>query len=458
MAWYSDRIYIGVIEDNNDPRRIGRCRIRVPFTYNVLPNEQLPWASPLIDPNGKSFQVPAIGKLVNVMYLNGDIYLPYFYYADKYNINLQDKLESITEEEYKNFVALLFDHRTRVYAEQEGFTIDYLINKVKIDKSSINLELKNNDGRVNIGTAKADQPAVLGDHFIMDWFLELVKILIKPTSLTGNMGAPVLKPELDVHLQKFLTNPKKFISSNVFIVDNNKVDKLERDSITSEVEHDDTIFVNPYDGPNNSEGVNIEQTTKISKESQDKILEDQKNTRYELEEASSAVSLSNELDNAKLNDLSLSTIDIPKGVDLSQLSMKDMIDTSSVDLSTDDLSKIKPNQINIKLLTALGFSALAIIGLTKIIIDKVKEVNKKTKEKKKSEKLSKKDSSVESNFNKVDKYDKPKKNRRKINNSNYSVDKRERKDILDSSLAKSTKKRTIIYKDNPNYGKYYNSF
>jgi len=107
------------------------------------------------------------------------------------------------------------------------------------------LELKNNDGRINIGTESADQPAVLGDHFIMDWFLELVKILIKPTTLTGNMGAPVLKPELDAHLQKFLTNPKKFISSNVFIADNNKVDKLERDSITTEVEHDDVQIIKP---------------------------------------------------------------------------------------------------------------------------------------------------------------------------------------------------------------------
>ena len=457
MAWYSDRIYIGIVEDNNDPRKAGRCRIRVPFTYNVLPNEQLPWASPFIEPNGKAFQVPAIGKIVNVTYLNGDIYSPYYQYTDKYNINLQDKLESISEEEYKNFVALLFDHRTRVYAEKEGFTIDYLINKIKIDKSSINLELKDNDGRINIGTAKADQPAVLGDHFIMDWFLELVKILIKPTTLTGNMGAPVLKPELDAHLQKFLTNPKKFISSNVFIVDNNKVDRLERDSITSEVEHDDLIFVNPYDGATSSQGVNIEQTEKVSKESQKAILNEQEKTRKELEDLSSSVSISNELSNSKLSDLNLSTIDTPKGVDLTQLSMKDMIDTSNLDLSTSDLSKIKPNQINIKLLTALGFSALSIIGLTKLIIDKVKEINKKTKDKKKEE-LSKKPSSLETEYNKVDVYTKPKKNRRKISNSNYTVDKREREDILNSDLAKANKKRTIIYKDNPNYGKYYSSF
>jgi hypothetical protein len=245
MEDFSGKIYIGIVEDNVDPKRLGRCKVRIPYTYDVLPLEKLPWASPFIEPNGKSFSVPPIGKIVNVIFDNGNLYTPYYKHCDKYNINLQDKLESLTEEEYTNLIALVFDHRTRIYAEKEGLTFDYLINKIKIDKNGINLELKNNDQRVNLGSAKASQSAVLGDHFVMDWFLDFVKILSKPTALTGNNGAPVLKVELDAHLQKFLMNPKKFVSSNVYIVDNNKVPKLERDSITSEVEHDDTSFITP---------------------------------------------------------------------------------------------------------------------------------------------------------------------------------------------------------------------
>jgi len=245
MEDYSKKEYSGVVEDNNDPRRLGRCKIRIPYSYDVIPLEQLPWSSPYIEPNGKAFSVPPLGKVVNVIFIDGNIYMPYYKHGDKYNLNLQDKLESISDEEYTDFIAIVFDHRYRIYCETEGITLDYLVNKIKIDKSSINLELKNNDGKIHLGTASADQSAILGDHFIMEWFLDFMKILIKPTSLIGNTGTPIIKTELDLHIQKFLNNPKKFISSNVFIVDNDKVDKLERDSITSEVEHDDTNFIIP---------------------------------------------------------------------------------------------------------------------------------------------------------------------------------------------------------------------
>ena len=245
MEDFSGKIYVGVVEDNVDPKRLGRCKVRIPYTYDVMPLEKLPWASPVIDPCGKNFDVPAIGKIVGVEFDNGNLYMPYYKHCDRYNINLQDKLESISDDEYANLVALVFDHRTRIYAEKEGLTLDFLINKIKIDKNSINLELKNNDQRLNLGSDNANQPAVLGDHFIMDWFLEFMKILAKPTSLIGNYSSPIIKTELDLHIQKFLMNPKKYVSSNVYIVDNNKVKKLERDSITSEVEHDDTSFITP---------------------------------------------------------------------------------------------------------------------------------------------------------------------------------------------------------------------
>lgn len=247
MEDFFGKYYIGIIEDNNDPKRQGRCKIRIPYTYDVIPLEMLPWSSPFIDPNGKAFQVPAIGKVVNISFYNGNLYMPYYSYTDKYNINLQDKLESLTDEEYQSFISLVFDHRTRIYSDKEALTLDYLVNKIKIDKSSINFDLKNNDCRINLGAEDANQAAILGNHFIMEWFSDFLQILIKPTSLVGNSGSPVIKTELDIHIQKFLSNPRKFLSSNVFIADNNKIDKLERDSITSEVEHDDTSFITPAD-------------------------------------------------------------------------------------------------------------------------------------------------------------------------------------------------------------------
>lgn len=264
--------YIGIVEDNNDPKRLGRCRVRVPFSYNEIPTDGIPWASPYIEPNGKSFNVPAIGKVVNVIFSNGDLYMPYYYSAEKYNINLQDKLETISDDEYRNFTALLFDHRTRIYSDKEALTMDYLLNRVRIDKSSINLELSNNRGRVNLGTNNADQQAVLGNNFIMDWLFDFLKILAKPTSLVGNSGSPIVKPELDIHIQKYLANPKKFLSDYVYVAD--KIYDVERDSITSEIEHDDTLLVNPTD--DNPDGVLIEDSKKLGKDIINLIKSDQK--------------------------------------------------------------------------------------------------------------------------------------------------------------------------------------
>ena len=41
----------GVVEDRNDPLKLGRCRVRV-FGYHVddldeIPTEELPWATPM---------------------------------------------------------------------------------------------------------------------------------------------------------------------------------------------------------------------------------------------------------------------------------------------------------------------------------------------------------------------------------------------------------------------------
>lgn len=242
---YKGKVYVGIVEDINDPKRIGRIKVRVQGVYEAIPGEHLPWSHPYALSHGKSFQLPPIGKIVNIVFENGNMYSPYYISTDKYNINLQDKLESMSENDYKEFIALLFDQKTRIYADNENLTLDYLLNKVTIDRDGINLEVKDNGQKVTLGSKGADQRVILGEHFLTDWFLEFVKLLLNPVNMTGNMGAPVLKPQIDVHLAKFLKDVGKMLSSNVYVVDNNKVEKLERDSSTSGVGHDDTGFVYP---------------------------------------------------------------------------------------------------------------------------------------------------------------------------------------------------------------------
>lgn len=67
-------VYRGKVEANNDPRNLGRCRIRVPSVHGELnyPVELIPWARPVapttINSNRGSFNIPDIGDIVWVMF------------------------------------------------------------------------------------------------------------------------------------------------------------------------------------------------------------------------------------------------------------------------------------------------------------------------------------------------------------------------------------------------------
>lgn len=74
--------YIGVIEDNNDPLKYGRCRIRVHGLYDDIPTEELPWATPknnIAFGKKSSFIVPEIGSVVDVRFEDGDMYEPVYF-------------------------------------------------------------------------------------------------------------------------------------------------------------------------------------------------------------------------------------------------------------------------------------------------------------------------------------------------------------------------------------------
>lgn len=72
--------FIGKVIDNNDPLKLGRCRILVYNVFNnSIPTEHLPWAVPEFSFVGSlkgSFIVPQIGAIVKVTFENDEINLP----------------------------------------------------------------------------------------------------------------------------------------------------------------------------------------------------------------------------------------------------------------------------------------------------------------------------------------------------------------------------------------------
>ena len=140
MNIQSGKTYIGIIVENNDPRKLGRCRIRVIDVFDDIPLEDIPWATPWKDLNGNSFNLPEKGKVVTVIFDSGNIYKPEFIYSEHYNINLESKLSKLSEGDYKSMKSVIFDHKTQIYVnDSEGLKIDHKFNNLNIKEKTINL-------------------------------------------------------------------------------------------------------------------------------------------------------------------------------------------------------------------------------------------------------------------------------------------------------------------------------
>lgn len=220
-------VFVGIVEDNNDPKRIGRVRVRVVNVFEEIETDSIPWASPWKDLNGNEFNVPEIGKIVSVVFDQGNPYKPEYIYAEHYNINLESKLKGLSEGAYKSMKSVIFDHKTQIYSnDDEGLKVDYKFNNINVKEDSININVKDNYTNLNLGDENADQPAILGNNFL-NWMDKFIDNLMGSNGgpYLGNLQSPVIpNPAMIKVLQEYkkLRDPK-FLSKHVYIVNNDKV-------------------------------------------------------------------------------------------------------------------------------------------------------------------------------------------------------------------------------------------
>jgi hypothetical protein len=223
--------FIGVVEDNKDPKKIGRCKVRVAGVFDdPIPTADIPWASPWKDLNGNQYTTVEIGKIVYVVFEDGDIYKPEFIYAEHFNINLENKLQTLSDTGYNSMRALMMDHKTQIYSnDDEGLIMDYKMNNINIVDSSININLKDNYGILNLGDSTANQQAILGTNYV-DIISRILQSMSDGTFFLGNLGAPItIAPEGANLVTEYLTNKDdKYLSHHVNIAENNGISNKNR--------------------------------------------------------------------------------------------------------------------------------------------------------------------------------------------------------------------------------------
>jgi hypothetical protein len=96
LSWYE-----GIVEDNQDPSKIGRCKIRIPELHGVdgsdftLDTDVLPWFQPNVHSyagyNAGNLNIPPLGSVVNVLIQESDDTEPkYMYIGGSYGIGASE--------------------------------------------------------------------------------------------------------------------------------------------------------------------------------------------------------------------------------------------------------------------------------------------------------------------------------------------------------------------------------
>lgn len=120
-----DTHWLGEVIDNVDPLKMGRCKVKVLGKYDNLPDDAIPWATPMNRNAVGSHHVPRIGDIVSARFDNGNLYHPEYWFHIEQNLDLKEDILD-GEDNAENVISLVYDaeRNVRIYhSEKDGLVI-----------------------------------------------------------------------------------------------------------------------------------------------------------------------------------------------------------------------------------------------------------------------------------------------------------------------------------------------
>jgi len=143
----SNKSYLGVIVDINDPLKQGRARVKVFGIFDDLPTEDIPWAEPGTaseyfggGKGGGAVSIPRIGTVVYCSFEGENYYKLYFDTIKEFSPDMVTEMNE--ENSYEGFHSLIYDSEAQpgalklFYSRKKGLVF-------QLDDATIQLDTQN---------------------------------------------------------------------------------------------------------------------------------------------------------------------------------------------------------------------------------------------------------------------------------------------------------------------------